>query len=190
MLLLERFAPRQCCLQERGPLRLLTPFRISVPPAFAPPAPAPVVDTDSAEAFAEGYAIRQRSAASCASVAAASVSSMLTPPVSSRPIARHSLRLRVHPEGAGHPPQPSGGTGGMATATRRRKSSKRGDHACVVVTSACGATAASGSCGSTAGRPPRRPLRSSTCECARIPRGDMEVVAPTDAPADNSWAAL
>jgi hypothetical protein len=34
------------------------PAEPTVPPAFAPPTPAPVVDTDSAEAFAEGYATK------------------------------------------------------------------------------------------------------------------------------------
>lgn len=162
----------------------------SVAPALAPPSPAPVVDTDSAGVFAKAYAIRNanrflRERRSRVRVTDADAACLQSPVLDTRfgcvftlkalVIRRnhgwwdyrgHDARKSAHKSGG-----PSG-HGDHGNKHRRHFRVRR--FGCLGFLQVDGGPTAT---------PTAEVVR---VECSRIPRGDEDVIAPTDAPADNS----
>jgi hypothetical protein len=153
----------------------------SVPPAFVPPAPAPVIDTDSAAAFTEGYAadnagdfigVRRHSRVRVLDTNAACLQS---PIVDTRFGCVFTLRALVI----------SRTRGWWSHGHSAHKSSRRGHvrhrrHFRVRLYGCLGSLRVNG------GPSVTPTVDNVNTECRRIRRGDLEVVAPTDSPEDNS----
>jgi hypothetical protein len=159
-----------------------TPPEAPVPPAFVPPTPAPVVDEDSAQAFAESYTadnagdfigVRRHARVRVISDDARCLQS---PIVETRFGCVFRLRALVIQRSRGwwgHEARSSSRRGHRGHVRHRRHFRVR-QYGCLGFLRIDGG-------------PTVTPTADVVnVECARIRRGDREVVAPTDSVADNS----
>jgi hypothetical protein len=154
-----------------------------VAPELAPPTPGPVVDTDSAGVFAKAYVIRNanrflRQRRSRVRVTDADAACLQSPVLDTRFGCVFTLRALVIRrnrgwwDNRGHDARKASKSGHRGDKHRRHFRVRR--FGCLGFLQVDGGPTVT---------PTAQVVR---VECGRIPRGDMEVVAPTDAPADNS----
>ena len=157
----------------------------TVPPAFAPPSPAPVTDTDSAAAFTEQYAtdnagdfigVRRHARVR---VIDANAACLQSPVLDTRFGCVFTLKALVIQRrhgwwGNGHEARKARKSGHDQGGQKHRRHFRVRLYGCL------------GSLRVNGGPTATPTADNVNVECARIRRGDLEVVAPTDVPADNA----